>query len=84
MPYWNYILVEDEYHILFSFIIYSGLFSDCTDGYFHCRHAALMALSAVGEGCHKQMEAMLPQIMDGVLSFLQDPVSMCKVCTTVA
>jgi hypothetical protein len=34
-----------------------------------------MALSAVGEGCHKQMEAMLPQIMDGVLSFLQDPVS---------
>ncbi|KDR17150.1 importin-5 isoform X1 [Zootermopsis nevadensis] len=37
------------------------------------RHAALMALSAVGEGCHKQMEAMLPQIMDGVLSFLQDP-----------
>ncbi|KAK7864488.1 hypothetical protein R5R35_003107 [Gryllus longicercus] len=37
------------------------------------RHAALMALSAVGEGCHKQMEALLPQIMDGVLSFLQDP-----------
>jgi hypothetical protein len=34
-----------------------------------------MALSAVGEGCHKQMETMLPQIMDGVLSFLQDPVS---------
>lgn len=37
------------------------------------RHAALMAISAVGEGCHKQMEAMLPQIMDGVLNFLQDP-----------
>jgi hypothetical protein len=34
-----------------------------------------MALSAVGEGCHKQMEVLLPQIMDGVLSFLQDPVS---------
>lgn len=43
--------------------------------YCHYRHAALMALSAVGEGCHKQMEALLPQIMDGVLSFLQDPVS---------
>ncbi|XP_017777748.1 PREDICTED: importin-5 [Nicrophorus vespilloides] len=44
------------------------------------RHAALMALSAVGEGCNKQMETMLPQIMDGVagvmngvLGYLQDP-----------
>jgi HEAT repeat protein len=44
------------------------------------RHAALMALSTIGEGCHKQMEAMLPQIMDGVpgvmegvLRYLQDP-----------
>ncbi|XP_075236845.1 karyopherin beta 3 [Lycorma delicatula] len=36
------------------------------------RHAALMAISAVGEGCHKQMEAMLPQIMEGVLNFLSD------------
>lgn len=39
------------------------------------RYAALMAISAVGEGCHKQMEYMLPQFMDGVLNFLQDPVS---------
>jgi len=39
------------------------------------RHSALMAISAVGEGCHKQMEAMLPQIMEGVLTYLQDPVS---------
>lgn len=38
------------------------------------RHAALMAISAIGEGCHKQMEAMLPQIMDALLNFLQDPV----------
>ncbi|CAB3366645.1 Hypothetical predicted protein [Cloeon dipterum] len=37
------------------------------------RHAALMAISAVGEGCHKQMESMLPQIMEGVLNYLQDP-----------
>nr|CAD7427512.1 unnamed protein product [Timema monikensis] len=37
------------------------------------RHAALMALSAVGEGCHKQMETSLPQIMNGVLNFLGDP-----------
>ncbi|XP_049800660.1 importin-5 [Schistocerca nitens] len=37
------------------------------------RHAALMALSAVGEGCHKQMENLLPQIMEGVLNFLRDP-----------
>ena len=34
-----------------------------------------MAISAVGEGCHKQMEAMLPQIMDVVIKFLIDPVS---------
>lgn len=44
------------------------------------RHAALMALSAIGEGCQKQMETMLPQIMngvpgvmEGVLRYLQDP-----------
>ncbi|KAI4504097.1 hypothetical protein M0802_000568 [Mischocyttarus mexicanus] len=37
------------------------------------RHAALMAISAVGEGCHKQMEAILPQIMEGVIQYLQDP-----------
>jgi len=34
-----------------------------------------MAISAVGEGCHKQMEALLPQIMDGVIQYLQDPVN---------
>lgn len=39
------------------------------------RHAALMAISAVGEGCHKQMQPMLHEILDGILNFLQDPVS---------
>lgn len=37
------------------------------------RHAALMAISAVGEGCHKQMEQILEQIMDGIIQYLQDP-----------
>ena len=37
------------------------------------RHAALMAISAIGEGCHKQMEAMLDDVMSGVLNFLRDP-----------
>jgi hypothetical protein len=37
------------------------------------RHAALMALSAVGEGCQRQMEALLPSIMEGVVNFLRDP-----------
>ena len=37
-----------------------------------------MAISAVGEGCHKQMEDILKQIMDGVVNFLQDPVSIEK------
>lgn len=37
------------------------------------RHAALMAISAAGEGCHKQMEAMLDSIMQAVLRYLIDP-----------
>lgn len=39
------------------------------------RHAALMAVSSAGEGCHKQMEALLGEIMGGLLEFLRDPVS---------
>jgi len=37
------------------------------------RFAALMAISAIGEGCHKQMEAILDEVMSGVLNFLSDP-----------
>merc|ERR1719461_2677570 len=37
------------------------------------RHAALMAISAAGEGCHKQMESYLGQIMDAVMQFVNDP-----------
>ena len=37
------------------------------------RHAALMAMSAIGEGCHKQMLNVLNQIVDAVLPMLQDP-----------
>lgn len=37
------------------------------------RYAALMAVSAIGEGCHKQMEAMLDDVMRGVIGFLADP-----------
>ena len=36
---------------------------------------ALMAISATGEGCHKQMESYLPEIMNGVINFINDPVS---------
>lgn len=39
------------------------------------RHAALMAVSAAGEGCHKQMELMLEQVVSAVLNYLTDPVS---------
>lgn len=38
-----------------------------------------MAISAIGEGCHKQMESLLPQIMDGVIQYLQDPVSITNI-----
>ena len=36
------------------------------------RHAGLMAISAVGEGCHKQMLNMLPNLVDSILPFLTD------------
>lgn len=38
------------------------------------RHAGLMALSAIGEGCHQQMEAILQEIVSFVLLFCADPV----------
>uniref|UniRef100_A0A1I8IFD4 Importin-5 n=1 Tax=Macrostomum lignano TaxID=282301 RepID=A0A1I8IFD4_9PLAT len=37
------------------------------------RHAALMAVSACGEGCHAQMESMLDNVLVAVLPFFQDP-----------
>nr|XP_057906646.1 importin-5 [Doryrhamphus excisus] len=36
------------------------------------RHAGLMALSAIGEGCHQQMEATLNDIVELVLMFCAD------------
>ncbi|VDK75825.1 unnamed protein product [Anisakis simplex] len=36
------------------------------------RHAAIMGLSTIGEGCRRQMEPMIEQIVDTVLGFLQD------------
>jgi len=36
------------------------------------RHAALMAISVIGEGCHSQMEAMLPRIVPSIVPFLED------------
>ena len=38
------------------------------------RHAALMAVSAVGEGCLKQMRDMLEGVVDAILPFCQDQV----------
>ncbi|XP_077408613.1 importin-5 [Vanacampus margaritifer] len=37
------------------------------------RHAGLMALSAIGEGCHQQMEAILNETVISVLHFCADP-----------
>nr|XP_026689827.1 importin-5 [Ciona intestinalis] len=36
------------------------------------RHGGLMAISAVGEGCHKYMEEILEQIVNAVLPYLND------------
>ncbi len=39
------------------------------------RYAGLMTLSSTAEGAHKQMEAYLDQMVDGIVGFLKDPVS---------
>jgi len=36
------------------------------------RHAALMAVSAIAEGCAKQMEPLLASVVDSILPFLKD------------
>ena len=38
----------------------------------HYRHAALMAISAIGEGCGKQMQPILEEVIRAVLPFCQD------------
>lgn len=43
------------------------------NGDWRYRHAGLMAISAVGEGCYKQMETLLADIVNTVLPFLTDP-----------
>ncbi|XP_023577636.1 ran-binding protein 6 isoform X2 [Octodon degus] len=50
-----------------------------------CRHAGLMALSAIGEGCHQQMEPILDETVNSVLLFLQDPHPRVRAaaCTTL-
>ncbi|RNA44474.1 Importin-5, partial [Brachionus plicatilis] len=37
------------------------------------RYAGLMTLSSTAEGAHKQMEAYLDQMVDGIVAFLTDP-----------
>lgn len=34
-----------------------------------------MGLSTIGEGCKRQMEPMIEDVVDNILPFLQDPVS---------
>jgi hypothetical protein len=38
----------------------------------HCRHAMLMAISAVGEGCEKQVQPILGDVVQAVLPYCQD------------
>ena len=37
-----------------------------------------MTLSSTAEGSHKQMEAYLDQMVDGIVGFLKDPVKILK------
>ena len=43
----------------------------------HCRHAALMAISAVGEGCEKEMIPILADVVNAILPFCHDQVRCC-------
>ena len=36
------------------------------------KHAGLMAIATIGEGCHDQMVPMLSEIVNGILPFLDD------------
>ena len=40
-----------------------------------------MALGAVAEGCNKQMQPMLDQMVALIIPFCQDPVSVCVCCS---
>ena len=40
------------------------------------RHAALKAISVLGEGCVKQITAMLEELLDMILPFCQDKVTL--------
>jgi hypothetical protein len=53
-----------------------------TDANWVKRYAGLMAVSAVGEGCSKAMEPLLPNIIDPILEFLKDPVSILSLVPT--
>jgi len=40
------------------------------------RHAALNTISALGHGCEKQISAMLEELLDMMLPFCQDKVTL--------
>ena len=44
-----------------------------TSTHWRDRHAALMAISAISEGCHDLMEGELDKVLDLVIPALQDP-----------
>lgn len=52
-----------------------SIYPSLPTGDWRYRHAGLMAISAVGEGCHKYMEEVLTQIVEAILPYLADPVS---------
>ncbi|OWK00599.1 hypothetical protein Celaphus_00016791, partial [Cervus elaphus hippelaphus] len=54
---------------------------NCSAADWKYRHAGLMALSAIGEGCHQQMEGILNEIVNFVLLFLQDPGTLLPLLT---
>lgn len=58
----------------FSIVYLSHANFLCYTGDWRYRHAALMAISACGEGCHAQMEQMLGNVVEAVLPYVKDEV----------
>ena len=52
------------------------MFVSCEDDWKH-RHTALMAVGVVAEGCYKEMQKVLDQVVEFTFPFCRDSVSLC-------
>lgn len=48
------------------------------------RHAGIMGLSTVGEGCRNKMEPIIEEVVNNIIPFLNDPVSLLRILVVFA